>query len=206
MDQLNWVVKWRNTGGWSPLFLNQLELEKGDGWRSKTKQGHKPRAPGHCAAPRCRAGGWLGAGMHPSSLFPAACTPGLGTCCLWTSLYSLSPDGLTKGKAKVLLPSWGGQGCWGPHRLWLQEGPAFGHSLPGERQPKAGAMQGQPPGGGSHCKLPGSSWRVCSPGTGCSVLCGYRRMGKTWRGRCFLLLITKKKKKKKKKKITFSFR
>ena len=74
MDRPNWVVKWRNIGSWSPLFLNQFELEKGDGWRSKAKQGHKPRAPGHCAAPQCRAGGWLGAGMHPSSLFPAACT------------------------------------------------------------------------------------------------------------------------------------
>ena len=70
MDWPNWVVKWRNTGGWSPLFLNQPELEKGDGWRSKTKQGHKPRAPGHCAAPWCWWGdGWLGVGvLHPCSL------------------------------------------------------------------------------------------------------------------------------------------
>ena len=70
---------------------------------------------------------FLGAawGMRPSSLFLAACTPGLGTRCPWTSLYSLSPDGLTRGKAKVLLPSWGGQGSWGPHHLRLQEGPAM---------------------------------------------------------------------------------
>ena len=87
-------------------------------------------------------GGWVGGGWSPSSLFPAACTPGLGTRCLWTSLYSLSPDSLTRGKAKVLLPFWGGQGCWGLHHLRLQEGPAYGQSRPGEPQPKAGAMQG----------------------------------------------------------------
>ncbi|XDB61695.1 hypothetical protein AB1E18_015053 [Capra hircus] len=86
--------------------------------------------------------------MRPSSLFLAACTPGLGTRCPWTSLYSLSPDGLTRGKAKVLLPSWGGQGCWGPDHLRLQEGPAYGHSLPDDPQPEAGAVQGQPPRGG----------------------------------------------------------
>ena len=93
---------------------------------------------------------FLGAawGMRPSSLFLAACTPGLGTRCPWTSLYSLSPDGLTRGKAKVLLPSWGGQGCWGPDHLRLQEGPAYGHSLPDDPQPEAGAVQGQPPRGG----------------------------------------------------------
>ena len=135
--------------------------------------------------------GWVG-GWNPLFLFPAACTPGLGTCCLWASLYSLSPDGLTRGKAKVLLPSWGGQGCWGPNHLQLQEGPAYGHSLPGEPQPEPGAVQGQPPGGGiqgafgrtglhrltrprslhspTGHKLPVSAQRVCSPRMGCSSL------------------------------------
>ena len=151
-----------------------------------------------------------GGGWSPSSLFPAACTPGLGTCCLWASLYSLSPDGLTRGKAKVLLPSWGGQGCWGPNHLQLQEGPAYGHSLPGEPQPEPGAVQGQPPGRGiqgacgqtglhrltrphslhspTSRKLPVSARRVCSPRTGCSSLGRHRRTGKTRKGRCFLAL------------------
>ena len=57
--------------------------------------------------------GWVG-GWNPSLLFPAACTPRLGICCLWTTLYSLSPDGLTRGKTKVLLPSWGARAVGAP--------------------------------------------------------------------------------------------
>lgn len=152
--------------------------------------------------------------MSPSSLFPAACTLGLGTRCLWTSLYFLSPGGLTRGKAKVLLPSWGGQGCWEPQHLRLQEGPVYDLSLPDDPQPEAGAVQGQPPGGGvqgacrwtglsrlarpsflhsptSH-KLSGSAQKVYSPGSGCKRLVRLQKDGEDRRGRSFLALITKK--------------
>ena len=40
-------------------------------WRWKTKQGHKPRAPGHCAVPLCQVRRWVGGGKE--SFVPAPC-------------------------------------------------------------------------------------------------------------------------------------